>query len=201
MSVRYVIASNNPHKREEMQRILSSLDIEVVTAQEAGFSPIDPVEDGETFEENARIKAEYFRDLCAMPAIADDSGLCVDYLGGAPGVYTARYAGEGCTSDDNIDKLLSVLGELPLRERTARFVSCICVACPDGSYIEARGKCEGYIGFERCGEGGFGYDPIFCLHDGRCFGTMSAKEKDEVSHRGAAMEKLRVLLAEQKNPV
>ena len=195
--VKYVLASNNKKKLDELQRILGSLGIEITTAAAEGFTPIDPVEDGETFAENARIKAKAFAQLTNMPSIADDSGLCVDALGGAPGVITARYAGDECDSEKNMDKLLVELADVPDEERAAQFVCSMCLIMPSGEEITADGVCEGFIAHERTGNGGFGYDPIFLLPDGRGFAEISPQEKDAVSHRGKALRLLAERIAAQ----
>ena len=124
-----------------------------------------------------------------MPAIADDSGLVVDALGGAPGVYSARYAGEGATDRQRYEKLLEELREVPTEQRTARFVSAVCCVFPDGKILTAEGACEGIIAFGPKGEGGFGYDPIFLVGE-RSYAEMTAEEKDSISHRGRALVKL-----------
>lgn len=187
--MKYIIASNNRGKREELSRILSSLGIEIVTAAEMGFESIEPVEDGETFAENAMIKAKAFVELTGMPTIADDSGLCVDALGGRPGVHSARYGGDH-DSNAAIDKLLGELKNVPLEKRGAHFVCSMCCLYPDGRVITAEGKCDGHIAFEREGAGGFGFDPVFISDGAGCFGSLSAEAKDAVSHRGKALRLL-----------
>lgn len=182
-----VLASRNKAKLEELRRILEGMDWEVISAEAAGVQG-EAEENGETFEENAFLKAEYVCKASGLAAVADDSGLCVDALGGRPGVYSARYA-EG-SDDDRIDKLLSELGEVPDEKRTARFVSAVCCVFPDGEKISVRGECEGRIAFERHGNGGFGYDPVFISEKGS-FGELTAEEKDGISHRGRALEKFK----------
>lgn len=174
-------------KRAELERILSPLGVHALTAEEAGVALTDVEETGTTFEENALLKASSGCREGAMPCIADDSGLVVDALGGAPGVYSARYAGTHGDDRANNRKLLEQLRDVPDRERTARFVSVVCCVFPDGRIIRARGECEGFIGHAPRGAGGFGYDPLFLLPDGRCFGEMSPEDKDAVSHRGNAL--------------
>ena len=197
--MKYIIASNNKSKRAELQRILEQLGIEVLTAREAGFEPVDPVEDGETFAENAMIKAKAFVALTGMPTIADDSGLCVDALDGRPGVYSARYGGEADNdSQAGVDRVLRELEGVPEEQRGAHFCCAMCCLYPDGSVITAEGRCDGHIGFERDGEGGFGYDPIFISEEGASFGTMTKEQKDAVSHRGRALRELAKKLAERK---
>ena len=164
-----------------------------VTATGADGVKIEVEETGETFAENAFIKAKAASCKTGLPAVADDSGLCVDALGGRPGVYTARYAGENATDDMRMDKLLFELKGVPEDKRTARFVSAVCCVFPDGRKIEAEGKCEGKIAFEKLGNGGFGYDPVFTV-DGKSFARMSDGEKDALSHRGRALELLAKML-------
>lgn len=182
----FILATNNLKKLEEMQRILSPLGIHIVTAKMLGIELEDVEESGTTFEENARLKAAAACKATDMPAIADDSGLAVDYLDGAPGVYSARYAGEHGNDEKNNEKLLAELDGVPLERRTGRYVCAVCCAFPDGQEIVVQGECEGTIGFAADGDEGFGYDPLF-LVDGRTFGRYTAKEKDKISHRGKAL--------------
>lgn len=177
----FIIASNNPHKVEELDRILKPLGIKSVTAKDAGINLSEVEETGETFAENARLKAQAAYKISGMPAVADDSGLMVDALNGAPGVFSARYAGENATDAEKISKLLSELKDVPDSERTAAFVSSICCILDDGSMIEVSGRCNGKIAFEPVGEGGFGYDPVFVVADGRSFAQLTAEEKDKIS--------------------
>lgn len=190
----FIIASNNPHKVEELDRILNPLGIKSVTAKDAGINLSEVEETGETFAENARLKAQAAYKISGMPAVADDSGLMVDALNGAPGVFSARYAGENATDAEKISKLLSELKDVPDSERTAAFVSSICCILDDGSMIEVSGRCNGKIAFEPVGEGGFGYDPVFVVADGRSFAQLTAEEKDKISHRGNALRALKAEL-------
>lgn len=190
--MKILIATHNMKKRAELQRILSPLGIDVVLADEIGCELRDVEETGTTFEENAFIKANAGCEDSGLPCIGDDSGLCVDALDGAPGVFTARYAGVHGDDNANIDKLLYELRDVPDGQRTARFVSACCCVFPDGGKFEVRGECEGEILRERHGSGGFGYDPIFGVN-GESFGVISAEEKDKMSHRGKALR----LLAEE----
>ena len=185
----FILASNNKKKLAEMQRILSPLGINVVTAKMLGKELTDVVEDGETFEENARIKALSACKEMNMPAIADDSGICVDYLDGAPGIYSARFSGGHGNDEANNDLLLEKLEGVPMEQRTAYYACAICCAFPDGREINVRGECHGYIGFERDGNEGFGYDPLFIIN-GKAFGRYPAEEKDKISHRGNALRAL-----------
>jgi len=185
----FILATNNMKKLEEMRRILSPLGINVVTAKMLGITLEEVEEDGETFEDNAKIKAHAACKATGMPAIADDSGLCVDYLNGAPGVYSARFAGEHGNDELNNDLLLEKLDGVEMQERTAHYVCAICCSFPERDDIVVRGECHGRIGFERDGNQGFGYDPLF-LVNGKSFGKYTAEEKDKISHRGNALRLL-----------
>ena len=185
----FILATNNMKKLAEMQRILSPLGINVVTAKMLGKQLEDVEEDRKTFEDNAKLKARAACKEMNMPAIADDSGLCVDYLDGAPGIFSARFAGEHGNDEKNNDLLLEKLDGVPLEKRTAHYVCAICCTFPDGREIVVRGECNGVIGFERDGHEGFGYDPLF-LVDGKAFGRYTAEEKDKISHRGNALRLL-----------
>jgi len=193
----YLLASHNLKKREEMERILSPLGIRVLTAEQAGVNLTDAEETGKTFEENAYIKAKAGADETSMPCIADDSGLSVDALNGEPGVYSARYSGEHGNDEKNIDLLLEKLKDVPMEKRTARFVCSICICYPSGETVTAKGECEGRIAFERHGNSGFGYDPVFIVGN-KSFAQMSKEEKDKISHRGTALNSLVKKLAERK---
>lgn len=184
--MRYIVATHNNKKLNELSRILVPLGIEAVTDRDLGLSLPEVEENGATFEENAFLKADSACRATGLPAIADDSGLCVDALDGAPGLYSARFAGEGATDAEKIEKLLTALEDVPEEKRTARFVSAICCVFPDGKTLYARGECEGTIAFAPSGEGGFGYDPVF-VTDGNSFAQMTAEEKDAVSHRGRSL--------------
>ncbi len=194
----FIIATHNKKKLGEMERILAPLGINAVTAEQVGLTLTDAEETGETFEENAYIKAKSGCDESNMPCIADDSGLMVDALSGAPGVYSARFSGVHGDDEANIDKLLSLLKDVPEEERTARFKSAVCCIFPNGDVITVSGTCEGRIGFERKGNGGFGYDPVFMVGD-KSFAELSADEKDEISHRGNALNNLKAELEKYLN--
>lgn len=185
----FILATNNMKKLAEMQRILSPLGINVVTAKMLGATLEEVEEDGKTFEDNAKLKAVAACKQMNMPAIADDSGLCVDYLDGAPGIFSARFAGEHGNDEKNNDLLLEKLDGVPIEKRNAHYVCAICCEFPDGKEIIVRGECHGVIGFERDGNEGFGYDPLF-LVDGKSFGRYTAEEKDKISHRGNALRLL-----------
>ena len=178
--MKLVLASKNPHKLQEMQTILSQLGLEVVLESDVGVD-VDVEETGTTFAENAMLKAKAVMAASGLPAIADDSGLCVDYLDGAPGIYSARFAQPGKRRLTVLEKLQGV----PAEQRGAHFVSAVCCVFPNGDKIEAEGKCFGTIAFDSRGENGFGYDSIF-EQEGRTFGEMSDEEKDARSHRGKA---------------
>ena len=181
----FVIATHNAKKLKELERILEPLGFDAVIREDLP----EVEETGTTFAENALLKAESAMRATGMPAIADDSGLVVDALGGAPGVYSARYACEGATDRQRYEKLLEALRGVPAEQRTARFVSAVCCVFPDGKILTAQGACEGSIAFGPKGEGGFGYDPIFLVGE-RSYAEMTAEEKDGISHRGRALAKL-----------
>lgn len=193
--MKFIIATHNMKKQAEMQRILSPLGVEVLTAEMAGVTLTDVEETGATFEENAVLKAENGCSESGLPCIADDSGLSVDFLGGEPGVYSARYCGKHGDDEANIQKLLKKLEGVPEEKRTARFVSVVCVCFPDGRKLTVDGKCEGKIGFEKHGDNGFGYDPVFMVGQ-KSFAELSAEAKDKISHRGNALRKLAQVLPE-----
>ena len=198
--MKFLLATHNKKKRAELARILAPLGVEVLTAEEAGVALTDVEETGETFEENAVLKAESGCRESGMPCVADDSGLSVDALDGAPGVYSARYAGEHGNDDKNIEKLLDALQDVPQEKRTARFVCTACCIFPDGTRILTSGECPGTIAFAGSGSGGFGYDPVFvpAEADGRSMAELADMEKDAISHRRRALEKLAAVLSERK---
>jgi XTP/dITP diphosphohydrolase len=190
--MRVVVATGNRHKLSEIARILEGLDVELVPMTELGVP--SPVEDGDTFEANALLKARACAVATDLPAIADDSGLEVDALDGDPGVRSARYAGSPTDDVANNDKLVAALADVPPSERTARFVCAAAVVAPDGREAVVRGTMEGRIVDEPRGTNGFGYDPHFvsdAVGDGRTNGELPPHEKDAHSHRGAAFRALR----------
>lgn len=192
--MRFVLASHNKKKLSEMSAILEGLGIEVVPLPD---DAPEPEEDGKTFEDNARIKALAAHACTGLPAIADDSGLEVDALGGAPGVYSARWSGEGATDEKNNAKLLDELRDVPADERTARFKTVVTCAFPDGKYFQCDGVCEGRVLTSPDGDGGFGYDPLFWSNElGKSFGSATPEEKNRISHRGRAMRSLCLKLPE-----
>lgn len=187
--MKILIATHNMKKRAELERILSPLGIEIVIDSDIGCTLRDVEENGSTFEENAFIKAQAGFEDSGLPCIADDSGLVVDALNGAPGIYSARYSGVHGDDEANNDKLLKELENIPDDERTGRFVCAVCCVFPDGRRITVSGACEGTIYRERHGNGGFGYDPLFNC-GGKPFGEITGEEKDRISHRGIALRKL-----------
>lgn len=189
-----IVATHNYKKLKELSRILKPLGIEAVTDAELGIELEEVEETGTTFEENAALKAEAACKQSGLPAIADDSGLEVDALNGAPGVYSARYAGENATDADRNLKLLAEMAHVPEDQRAARFVSAICCVFPNGDRVMARGECGGRIGYEPVGENGFGYDPLFVVPGGLTYAQLSCEEKDAISHRGNALRLFAVRL-------
>lgn len=192
----FVIATGNPKKLAELERILAPLGIRAASPASLGVTLDEVEETGVAFEENAYLKAAAACRQTGLPAVADDSGLCVDALHGAPGVYSARYAGPGATDRQLYEKLLKEMEAVPMERRTARFVSAVCCVWPDGRTLTVRGECEGAIGFAPLGEGGFGYDPVFMVGD-RSYAQMTAAEKDAISHRGRALRALQAALRQR----
>lgn len=189
--MRIIFATGNENKMREIREILGDLGLEIVSMKEAGIS-VDIVEDGETFEENAMIKAEAVSKLCDDIVLADDSGLEVDYLDKAPGVYSARFMGEDTSYDIKNQAIIDKLEGVPKEKRTARFVCAIAAVLPSGKKISTRGTIEGMIGYEIKGENGFGYDPIFYVEELGCTtAEISPEEKNKVSHRGNALRVMR----------
>lgn len=187
-----IAATQNKHKIIEIDAITSEFGLKIIGRDEAGIPDIDIVEDGETFEENSYKKAYEIMKISGKPTIADDSGIVIDALGGAPGVYSARYAGPECDDDANNAKVLRELEGVPIEKRTARYVAVITMVFPDGKTIVARGECEGHIMFEETGTNGFGYDPMFRpLGYDTTFGHIPPEEKNKISHRGKALQILR----------
>ena len=183
--MKMVLASQNRGKLAEMQALLAQFGVEVVMQSELGVQ-VDVEETGSTFEANSLLKAQAVMEATGLPAIADDSGLCVDALQGAPGVYTARYGGEGLTDRQRYQLLLeNMRGLMP---RTCRFVSVVTCVFPNGDFLSARGECEGTVAFAPMGTEGFGYDPIFFLPKlKKTFAQLTPEEKNAISHRGKAM--------------
>ena len=184
--MKFVLASKNQKKLVELSEILAHLGVEVILQSDAGVD-VDVEETGTTFEENSLLKAKAVMEASGLPAVADDSGLCVDALNGAPGVYSARYGGPELDDAGRYRLLLeNMRGQMP---RTARFVSAITCCFPNGDVLTARGECQGTLAFAPQGEGGFGYDPVFFVPSLRkTFAQLSAEEKNAISHRGKALE-------------
>ncbi len=195
--MKMVLASKNAHKLVEMSAILSQLGVEVILESDAGVN-VDVEETGTTFEENSLLKAKAVMEASGLPAIADDSGLCVTALGGGPGVYSARYGGEGLTDKDRYELVLENLrGQL---DRSAKFVSVITACFPNGDVLTARGECPGLITYSPRGEGGFGYDPVFLVPETKkTFAQMTAEEKNAISHRGVALRNFKTELEKYLN--
>ena len=199
----FIAATNNPGKMAEMRRILERMGHTVRSQREAGVT-LEPEENGTTFAENARIKARAICEAAGTATIADDSGLCVDALDGAPGVYSARYCGRHGDDEANNDKLLEKMKDVPAGQRGAKFVAAVCFILPTGQHLTCRGECPGRVAFERlAGDYGFGYDPLFipdeCGVDrtdkrpnseGRSYAQLTPDEKDAISHRGNALAEM-----------
>ena len=186
--MKIIIATKNQGKLREFKRLLEPLGYDVKSQQEAG-ADIDVEETANTFSGNAKLKAQAIYSCTQTACIADDSGLSVDALGGEPGVFSARYAGEHGDDNKNIQKLLKNLEDIPSEKRSAHFECAICMITENGEEIAVTGRCEGEIGFALKGDGGFGYDPIFMVGD-KSFAELSAEQKDKISHRGKALNKL-----------
>lgn len=191
--MKMVLASKNAHKLTEMRSILGELGVEVVLESDVGLD-VAVEETGTTFEENAVLKAVAVMKAGNLPAIADDSGLCVTALGGGPGVYSARYGGEGLTDRDRYNLVLDGLrGEI---DRSAKFVSVIACAFPNGDVLTCRGECPGMISSVPMGEDGFGYDPVFFVPEKKMtFAQMTSEEKNAISHRGVALRRFGRMLS------
>ena len=184
--MKVILASQNRHKLVELSAILSQLGFEIALESEYGLH-VDVDETGTTFEENSFLKADAVMKASGLPVLADDSGLMVDALGGAPGVYSARY-GHKDSDAERIEYLLGNLKDVPAERRTARFVCVITCLWPDGREIVARGECPGRILYEKHGAGGFGYDPVFYLPEyGMTYAELPPEKKNEISHRGNAL--------------
>ena len=199
--MKILLATRNKDKIRELRRILSGLELEIRTTDDyPGLS--ETIEDGDSFAENALKKAREAAEFAKIPALADDSGLEVDYLGGAPGIYAARYAGPDCTYEDNNRKLLDALEGVSPEARSAKFVCVAALVIPEETEITRRGEMPGRIAEKPRGEGGFGYDPIFLLPDGRTVAEISAGEKSKISHRAESFGKMRSVISEliEKTP-
>ena len=194
MEQKIVFATGNEGKMREVRLILQDLGFPVLSMKEAGVS-LDIEENGTTFAENAMIKARAVWEKTGGIVLADDSGLVVDYLGGEPGVYSARYLGEDTSYEIKNQAIIDRLADAKEEERTARFVSAIAAVLPDGSELVTEGTVEGLIAHEPAGNGGFGYDPIFFLPEyGKTTAELAPEDKNKISHRGRALEKIREVL-------
>lgn len=192
-----LLATNNQGKVKEMKAILADLGIDVFSLKDKGID-IDVEENGKTFEENAIKKANEIAKVSNMITVSDDSGLEVYALDLRPGIYSARYAGDGATSDMLCEKILNEMENVPDSERGARFVSVVAIVYPDGKTLTLRGECEGAIIHEKRGDGGFGYDPVFYIENkGQTFSEMPLEEKNKISHRAKAFAKLKEHLKQQ----
>lgn len=180
------IATKNHHKLTELERILVPMGFEVLSENDLDKPLPEVDETGTSYEENALLKAHSGLRVTGLITVADDSGLSVDYLDGAPGLYSARYSGMGASYASNNEKLLAALDGVPYEKRTATFVSAIACVFPNGREFTVRGECKGFVAEECHGDGGFGYDPLFICDTG-CYAEMTPEEKDRVSHRGNAL--------------
>ena len=182
------IATKNQKKLKELKRILIPMGFEVLCEADLDSPFKDAIEDGTTFEENALIKAKSGLSQTGLISVADDSGICVDYLNGRPGIFSARYSGEHGNDEMNNDKLLEELSGVPMEKRTAYYVAAIACVFPDGRNFTVRGECHGHIAYCRqTGNGGFGYDPLFISENGP-FSQLTDEQKDAISHRGKALK-------------
>jgi len=194
-----IVASGNAHKIEEIGKIFKDEDVFLISMKDAGFGDEDIEETGETFEENSLIKAKAVMEKLGTDVIADDSGLEVDALGGRPGVYSARYAGENCSYMDNNAKLMEELSNVEDSRRGAKFVTVITYLFANGEKIVARGEVRGKIGYQLKGTNGFGYDPLFIVEGlGKTYAELSAEDKNKLSHRAKALEILKEKLNRRK---
>jgi XTP/dITP diphosphohydrolase len=185
---KFIAATKNRGKLKEIQEILGGLPYEVISMEEAGITD-DIDETGCTFEENALIKAREIHLKTGQMVMADDSGLEVDCLNGAPGIFSSRFAGPDATDEDKNNKLLDLLKDVPFEKRTARFVCVIALVYPDGNHFTVKGTCEGYIGYKPEGSNGFGYDPLFYMPEfNMTTAQMPSEKKHEISHRGKALK-------------
>ena len=193
---RLIIASNNEGKLREFGKLLEPFGFEVISMRQAGFTD-EIIEDGETFEENAHIKARAVFEATGLPVMADDSGLEIDFLNGAPGIYSARYAGENASDKERCLKVLEEMHGVARPLRDARFVFSIYFIYKEDDEYSVNGTVEGYIGDKMVGKNGFGYDPIFMLDEDESMATIGEDEKNKISHRAKAFEKLGEILKEK----
>ena len=191
--MKLVVATNNQGKVREFRQLLEPLGFEPVSLKDEGIE-IDITEDGETFAENAHIKAQAVYEICKCPVLADDSGLEIEFLGGAPGIYSARYVGEDATDADRCNKILSELDGVDISMRSARFACALYCIMDDETEYSVLGTMNGFIGTEPMGDNGFGYDPIFMIDEETSVAMISDEEKNKISHRAQAMKKLAEIL-------
>ena len=185
--MRFIIATGNEDKVREIAEILEGTDFEAVSMKQAGYNP-EIIEDGKTFEENALKKAQAVHALSGGYVMADDSGICIDALDGAPGIYSARFCGEDSTYEEKFKKIFEMLADVPEEKRTAQFVCAIAVVKPDGTSFTVRGEVKGVLHETPMGENGFGYDPIFYVPEfGMTTAQMDPEVKNSISHRGRAL--------------
>lgn len=186
-----VVATKNKGKIQEIKQILIDLPVGIVSMEDEGID-IEIIEDGQTFEENALIKAKAVKKFTDAMVLADDSGLEVDCLGGAPGIYSSRFAGENAGDEENNAKLLSLMEGIKEQDRTARFVCAVAVIMPDGSYFIEKGELAGRIGFKPVGQNGFGYDPLFYVPEyNATIAELEPEIKNAISHRAKALKKVK----------
>lgn len=198
MTMKIVFATGNQNKMREIHEIMDDLGLEIVSMKEAGIEA-DIVEDGQSFEENAVIKASAIASQCQDIVLADDSGLEVDALNKEPGIYSARYMGENTSYRIKNQNIIDRLAGVPKEKRTARFVCAVAAVFPDGTHTVVRETIEGCIGYEESGENGFGYDPIFYVPAYGCTtADLSPEQKNEISHRGKALKKIKELIREKQ---
>lgn len=192
---RLVLSSNNIHKIDEIGRILEDLPIEVLSKRDIGLENLEVIEDGTTLEENSKKKAIALSEKTEYMVMADDSGIFVEALNGAPGVYSARYSGDDGNDEENNKKLLRELKDVPLEDRMGSFLTVITLITEDKEVFTVKGECKGHIIFEPKGSNGFGYDPLF-VPDGydKTFGELDSEVKNKISHRAKALEEMRKLL-------
>lgn len=192
-----IFATKNKGKIKEINAILADMDVNVISMEEAGIT-VDVVEDGTTFEENSMKKAVQIMEISGKITLADDSGLEIDYMDKAPGIYSARFMGEDTPYAERFRAIFAKLDGVPEEKRTARFVSCIVAAFPDGRRLTSYDTVEGIIGYEVKGENGFGYDPIFYVPEqGKYMAELSPAEKNAISHRGKALRKMKEMLKKE----
>lgn len=197
MGMTVVVATGNQHKLEEISKIFEGTGVELKSMKDVGLGGMEIIEDGNTFEANALIKARAVMEKTGCLSLADDSGLEVDAIGLQPGIYSARFAGEGANDQRNNEKLLKLLENVPMEDRTGRFVCAMAAVFPDGREFIVRGTCEGMIATAPRGESGFGYDPLFIVPQyGKTFAQLGPEIKNKISHRAMALEKMKLLLQE-----